>query len=290
MPVAERVEGFDRAVAREEGAGFFDEAGGEHGGAARVEAGIELGTRRVEADAQKTKAGERVVLLFAGKNFGHGLAGGEADLDGADQLGCVVGVNARSGCGVKAGEEPVQPLGLVPFGAAAEAAAEVFTTGRAREEAFGEGAEIEACSAGDDGEFVARGDVAEGGASAARVFSSGEGLVGVDDVDEVMRDAGALFGGGLGGAQVHAAVDSDGVAGDDFALEAFGESEREGGFAGAGRAEEEDGGRRLRRGRGFGLGGRRRHRRPQPGAKIQCCAHGGRRLRRGRCFARTRGG
>ena len=38
-----------------------------------------------------------------------------------------------------------------------------------------------------------------------------------EDVDEVVRQAGAFFGGGLGAAQVHAAVDGDGVAGDDLA-------------------------------------------------------------------------
>ena len=136
----------------------------------------------------------------------------------------------------------------VSFGAAAEALAEVFVARGPGEEAFGEGAEVEAGSTGDDGEFVAGGDVAESCAGAAAVFARGEGLVGIGDVDEVMGDAGAVFECGLGGAEVHAAIDGDGIAGDDFAVEVFGEGERERGFAAAGGAEEKERERVRRRG------------------------------------------
>ena len=88
--------------------------------------------------------------------------------------------------------------------------------GRAGEEAFGEGAEIEAGSSGDDGELAARGDVVEGGAGAAAVFAGGEGLIGVDYVDEVMGDAGAFLWRRLRRSQVHAAIDGNGVAGRRF--------------------------------------------------------------------------
>ena len=50
-----------------------------------------------------------------------------------------------------------------------------------------------------------------------------------------MRDA--LFRRGFGGAEIHAAIDGDGIATDDFAVEAFGEGEREGGFAAASRTQ-----------------------------------------------------
>ncbi len=53
-----------------------------------------------------------------------------------------------------------------------------------------------------------------------------------------MRDAGALFGRGFGGAEVHAAIDGDGIAADDLAAEALGEGEGERGFAAAGGAEQ----------------------------------------------------
>ena len=71
--------------------------------------------------------------------------------------------------------------------------------------------------------MVALGDFAEGSAGLARVVAGGEGMVGGGDVDEVVRSEGALGERGLGGAQVHAAVDGYGVATDDFAAELLGE-------------------------------------------------------------------
>ena len=91
------------------------------------------------------------------------------------------------------------------------------------------------------GNFSAIGNFAHGGSCEAAVIASGERLVRVGNIDEVMRDAGALFVRGFGGAEIHTAVDGDGIATDDLAVEAFGEGEREGGFAAAGGSENEDG-------------------------------------------------
>jgi len=56
-----------------------------------------------------------------------------------------------------------------------------------------------------------------------------------------MRDAGAFGGGRLRGAEVHAAVDGHRVATDNFAVEALGEGEREGGLTASGWTEKENG-------------------------------------------------
>jgi hypothetical protein len=122
------------------------------------------------------------------------------------------------------------------LGAVAEALTQVFVTSGAGEEAICKCAEIEAGSTGDDGEFVAVGNFAQGCAGLPAVVAGGEGLVGVGDVDEVMRDAGALFGCGFGGAEVHAAIDGDGIATDDFSVEALGERAGERSFAAPGGA------------------------------------------------------
>ncbi len=100
-------------------------------------------------------------------------------------------------------------------------------TSRSGEEAFCKRAEVEAGSAGDDGELSAAGDFAEGGAGAAAVFAGSKWLVGIGDIDEVMRDAGALCESGLGGADIHAAIDGDGIATHNLAVEALGKRERE---------------------------------------------------------------
>ncbi len=142
---------------------------------------------------------------------------------------------------VDALQELMEPRASVFFGAAAEAFAQVFMARGAGEEAFGEGAEVEAGSAGDDGEMVASADFMECSSGGAAIGSGGVRLVWIGYVDEMMRGLSAFGGGWLGGAEVQAAVDGYGVAGNDFALEGFGEAEGEGGFAAACGAQEEDG-------------------------------------------------
>ena len=82
------------------------------------------------------------------------------------------------------------------------------------------------------------GNFAHGNACEAAVIAGGKRLVGIGDVDEVMRDAGSLFGRGFGSAEIHAAIDGDGIAVDNFSAEALGEGEGERGFAAAGGAEQ----------------------------------------------------
>ena len=106
--VAERGEGAAvGAVTGEEALGLFDEAAvgplaGKHGGGALVDALVEAGAGRGEAEAQDAVAGEGVAALLPLDCHGsHGsaagavmrLGGGEGDLDGADDLGDVVGVD-----------------------------------------------------------------------------------------------------------------------------------------------------------------------------------------------------
>ena len=144
-------------------------------------------------------------------------------------------------------------------GEGAEAFAVAGVGGGRGEEAVDEGSEVEAGASGDDGEMAALGDAGEGFAGLTAVVAGGAGLVGPDDVDHVVLDEGALFAGGLGGADLHLAVDGDGVATDDLAVEALGEVEGEGGFAAGGGADEDD------------EGGVVHHRRHQPcGVKTWC--------------------
>jgi hypothetical protein len=99
LRVAERGEwAAIEAVAFDEESGLFDQAAVEHLGGAVVDAGVEVGARRVETEGEDAEAGERVAGLLP--LAGDGLAGGEGDFNGADELGCVVGVDERCGCGI----------------------------------------------------------------------------------------------------------------------------------------------------------------------------------------------
>ena len=58
LAVAEGVEGFDAAVSGEKSAGFFDQAGLEHGCGAVIETVVEELARGIQADTEEVKAGE----------------------------------------------------------------------------------------------------------------------------------------------------------------------------------------------------------------------------------------
>ncbi len=107
-------------------------------------------------------------------------------------------------------------------------------------EAVDEGAKVEAGASGDDGKMTALRDAAQGFARLAAVVSRGARFIGPGDVDHVVLDEGALFVRGLGGADLHLAVDGYGVAADDLAVELLGEADGEGCFAAGGRAVEDD--------------------------------------------------
>ena len=78
--------------------------------------------------------------------------------------------------------------GTALLGAATEAVAEFFRARGGVGEAFEEGAEVESCAGGEDGEFRAAAEIVEGEEGVAAVVAGGEDFVGLDEVDEVMRD------------------------------------------------------------------------------------------------------
>ncbi|GAA2968038.1 hypothetical protein GCM10010483_09510 [Actinokineospora diospyrosa] len=75
----------------------------------------------------------------------------------------------------------------------------------------------------------------------ALVGGDGGGLGHLEHVELVVGDAAALGGGDLGGADVHAPVQLQGVGVDDLAAEVFGEVVAEFGLAGRGGADDGDG-------------------------------------------------
>ena len=155
-------------------------------------------------------------------------------------LGTSLAWMAAAACGVEAGEDAVQVGGAAGGCEFAEAFALAVLFGRRGEEAVDERAQVEAGSSGDDGQVAAFSDAGEGFAGLAAVVAGGAGLVGPGDVDHVVLDEGSLVARGLGGADLHLAIDGDRVATDDLAVELFGEAKGEGGLAAGGGAGEDD--------------------------------------------------
>ena len=94
---------------------------------------------------------------------------------------------------------------------------------RGREEAVEECSKVETSASADDGEDGGGGKLGQGGAGVTGVVAGGAGLVGIVEVDEMVGNFGALDGRGLGGADLHVAIDADGVAGEDFCVEVAGQ-------------------------------------------------------------------
>lgn len=129
----------------------------------------------------------------------------------------------RCGRRVEASEDAVEMSWAALLGAVTELSAEWFVAWWRGEQAVEKGAQIQAGSTNDDGQASAFGDSGDRFAGEAAVLASGAGLVGSEDVDQVVRHAGALGERGFSGADLHSSIDSDRVAGDDFAGKPLGE-------------------------------------------------------------------
>ena len=75
---------------------------------------------------------------------------------------------------------------------------------------------IKACAAGDNGGFAPSQNVIHDGRGHVCVAADGEILRRVADIDHVMGDALHFFLGWLGGADIHAAIDLHGIAGNPY--------------------------------------------------------------------------
>ena len=123
------------------------------------------------------------------ENFSDGLSCEDAHLDSADYFLGVARGDAGGGGGVEPSEDFVEMHGTALLGAAPEAVAEFFRARGGVGEAFEEGAEVESCAGGEDGEFRAAAEIVEREEGVAAVVAGGEDFVGLDEVDEVVRDA-----------------------------------------------------------------------------------------------------
>jgi len=246
---------------RNEGADFVEPASGEHLIDTRVDAGVEGRARRRESDFRDGVAFEYVFThpgfftclttrftTVGAKNFGDGFSGEDAHFDGADYFLGVARSDAGGGFGVEAREDFVQVRCAALFCDVAQTLAQFFRPRGSVGEAFEERAEVESCAGGNDRQLVAAAEIVERKERVAAVVAGGENFVGLDEVDEMMRNFLLVARENFRGADVEVAIDLRRIADEDFAFEALGEFDGERGFAGGGGAEDDD----EARGRGGG--------------------------------------
>ena len=246
--IAERGEGPAAAAeALDQLTGFFHQALREHGFCAPVDALVKHGAGGVEREAQDAVAGEGIASFapLAGDGGWLAGAGGERDLERADELGGVVGVDAFGSLGVEALEAAVKMRASATACALAKQAAKCGLRRRAWEESVDQRAKVEAGAAGKDRKHIARGKLRQRRASVAGVVPRGAGLGGLVEIEQVMRNKLLLRERGLGRTELHVAIHADGVAGEDFcrngcARQLLSQEERERCFAGSGRAGKDD--------------------------------------------------
>jgi hypothetical protein len=147
-------------------------------------------------------------------------------------------MDERGGCGIKPLQEIVQVLGTSASGAQTQALAKGVIAWRRRGEALKQRPEIETGAASDDGKMAASFDVSQRGAGGAGVVTGGGGLVEVEEIEAVVRDAGAFGRRRFGGADVETAIDRDGIATDDLTVEPVGQMKCERRLAAGGGADE----------------------------------------------------
>jgi hypothetical protein len=140
---------------------FADEAGVEDSAGAGGDALVEEGARRSETDLEDLVAFKGEGSIY--KELGGGAAGEHADFESADGFVEIVRVDAGGGGGVKADEEAVKGTRAARF-ALRETAAEVVVASWPIGETVQQGFQVEASTAGDDGEVAARGDLGDDGA------------------------------------------------------------------------------------------------------------------------------
>ena len=149
-----------------------------------------------------------------------------------------------------------------------EAGAEIVLASGTGKEPFSKRAQVKARSTRDNGQPGSRRNLAQSSTGQTAVFARSEGLVGIGNINQVMRKTRAFFRGWLGGAQVHAAINGYRVATDDLAAESLAERQRKRRLAGTRRPQNENHKRFLRGEAAFRRPQTRTHGRHQPGGKI----------------------
>jgi hypothetical protein len=156
------------------------------------------------------------------------------DLEGTDDPQPIALLDARRGLRVDAGEQPVQ-AGVAPaLGDPLQAPAEVGIARGPREEPAAERAQVQSRPARHDREAPPALDGIDRRPGQTRIVGGRELLVGIHDVDEVMRHFRPLLRAGLGAPDVEPAIHLQAVAGDDLASALAREVQGERALAGSG--------------------------------------------------------
>ena len=211
---------------------------------ARIDARVKLRPGSGDADLQDIK-GRRVLAL----KLGDGLPRHQAHLERPDHAADVAIIDASRRGRVERRQPAVQRFSPLRAGLRFELRPQLRVR-RDRRDAptLNHCLDVLPRAAYQERQPPAGLDVGDGSVRQSLILSQGQHLVGRHDIQQVVRHTGAFCGCDLGRADVHAAVDLAGVGRHDLAAGRLSQIDAQGGFAGRGRAHDDDQGRRTKDG------------------------------------------
>ena len=171
---------------------------------------------------------------------GDGLAGQPVDLQGPDDPFGVVGVDAAGRLRVDLPQGLVQAGQSLALGLGPQLGPDQLVAAGAFEEPVEQGLDVQGRAAhGDDG-LAPAADVLDGREGLVQEQPHAERFARLDHVDQMVPDLLLGLFGGLGRADIHAAVDLHRVHADDLAVEGPGQLESQPGLARGGHAQDQN--------------------------------------------------
>ena len=227
-----------RDAARDERADFFQPSGCEHRIGACVDARVQRGARRLQADFDYFVALQRIAA--AAMDFAHRFSGEQAQFDRSDYFLRVRRRDARRGFGIETREHAMKMIRTAQFGRMPEAHANFFGALRRLGQAFEQRSQIQPSSSGEDRQNLARAQIRQGMERATAIITCRENLSGLAEIHQVMRNA-VLFGrGNFRSTNIEVPIDLRRIADQYFAAKFFGEPNSQRGFAGSGGSKHHD--------------------------------------------------
>lgn len=233
LPIAMRLQRLHRLgiTHRQDSPDLFDQSGFEHPRTALIEAPVELLAGRIERELEHAEPFQGVAT--GGETLRKAAARQDANLQRADQFVSVGGVDARRCFGIESAEQAMEQAGALGL-ARGQSLAQFFVAAGAREQAVHQGTEVKARTTHHQGQVVSVHDLPQHQTGPAGVLAGCERLVGICDINQMMRDAPAVGWREFGRPDVEPAIDLERVAVDDLAIELLGQMEAKLALAGAG--------------------------------------------------------
>ncbi len=219
---------------------LIDQSRGEQASGTGVDAPVQFITRPVDAEDERCDVGSSAAV--GGVETGVGPPGQGVDLQGAHDAALVVGMPAPRIDGIDALEFGIQCGAALIAVAFLQARPYRHVARRAGGKPFEQGLGVERRAAGDDGQATAPMDVRHRRIRQGQPAAGITTLCHIEHIDEMVWDGRTFRRRRLGGGDVEAAIDGEGVGAHHLAPETLRQGHRQRRFAGGGGTDDDQDG------------------------------------------------